>query len=79
MVLIGTEFVLGVENVTFHEISAQLFVSTSVPEFEIKTGTDRYRICLRCKHESCRQKCYLYNGFGLTSKSFLELKLSSNY
>ena len=36
MVLIGTEFVLGVENVTLHEISAQLFVSTSVPEFEIK-------------------------------------------
>ena len=26
----------------------------SVPEFEIKTGIDRYRIGLRCKHESCR-------------------------
>ena len=29
-------------------------VSASVPEFEIKTGIDRYRIRLRCKHESCR-------------------------
>ena len=71
--------ILHIDHSNFHEISAQLFASTSVPEFEIKTGTDRYRICLRCKHESCRQKCYLSNGFGWTSKSFLELKLSSNY
>ena len=57
--------ILHVGHNNFHEISAQLFASTSVqlfastsvPEFEIKTGTDRYKLCLRCKHESCRQKC----------------------
>ena len=28
--------------------------STTFPEFEMKTAIDRYRIGLRCKHESCR-------------------------
>jgi len=29
----------------------------SAPNFETKTGIDRYRIDLRCKHESCRYGC----------------------
>ncbi|KEH33602.1 hypothetical protein MTR_3g448920 [Medicago truncatula] len=31
--------------------------STTLSEFEMKTGIDWYRIGLRCKHESCRYKC----------------------
>ena len=46
--------ILHIGHSNFHEISAQLFASTSVPEVEIKTGIDWYRIGLRCKHESCR-------------------------
>ncbi|AES88058.1 hypothetical protein MTR_4g044010 [Medicago truncatula] len=53
--------------------------STTLSEFEMKTGIDWYRIGLRCKQESCRYGCYLSNVVGLTSKRFIELELWSNY
>ena len=53
--------------------------SALCPNFDIKTGIDRCRIGLRCKHESCRYGCYLSNAVGLTSKRYIELELWSNY
>ncbi|RHN68971.1 hypothetical protein MtrunA17_Chr3g0119741 [Medicago truncatula] len=49
--------------------------STTFPEFEMKTGIDKYRIGLRCKHESCRYGCYLSLAFGGTRFKHIELKL----